>query len=239
MLAHRLLDEVGPRLTNSPAYNHALEMLTALGNSWGFQNAGKEAWGKFGQGWSNNTTQLSLQEPYYENMIAYPVPWCKSTQGAVITGVIMLSALDSAKIDSAGDAIKGKIVIIKPGSKNIPENFTPDAKRYTATELDTLPDNYMVSPEEVNQFLPFIKKMYYTKLYLEKKGAIALISSNKSSVDGTVFVDGMGGYSKDYAATLPELKITREDYLKLSRLVENKNPVKLSVNIQILITIKI
>ena len=77
MIAHNLTDVCGPRLTNSPGYNRALDWVTQICNQWGLQNAGREAWGEFGKGWQNETGILSLKIPYYENIIAYPVPWCK------------------------------------------------------------------------------------------------------------------------------------------------------------------
>src|SRR5882724_819366 len=130
MIAHNITDVCGPRLTNSPAYNQALDWVTEICKKWGLQNAGREAWGEFGKGWSNEQATLALKVPYYENIIAYPVPWCKSTKRAVTAELIMLDAFDSATIDKAGDAIKGKIVMLKPGGTDIPDAFKAYATRY-------------------------------------------------------------------------------------------------------------
>jgi hypothetical protein len=232
MIAHNITDVCGPRLTNSPGYNRALDWVTAMCKQWGLQNAGREAWGEFGKGWSNEQGTLALKVPYYENIIAYPVPWCKSTAKTVKAELIMLDALDSATIDKAGDAIKGKIVMVKPGNITLPGAFKPFATRYGDSSLDNLPDDYMVTRKEIEQFLPFIKSAYYTSLYLEKKGAIGLLSSSRGSIDGTVFVDGGAGYAKGYQPTLPEMKTSREDYLKLMRLAQDHKKVELEMNVQ-------
>ncbi len=40
MIAHNLTDVCGPRLTNSPGYNRALDWVTGICKQWGLQNAG-------------------------------------------------------------------------------------------------------------------------------------------------------------------------------------------------------
>lgn len=232
MIAHNITDVCGPRLTNSPGYNCALDWATQICKNWGLQNAGREAWGEFGKGWRNNEATLALMIPYYENIIAYPVPWCKSTNRSITADLIMLNSLDSASIDSAGSAINGKFVMIKPSNLTISDAFKPDANRFADTALNNLPDNYMVSRKQIEDYMPFIKSNYYARLYLEKKGAAGLVLSNRGSIDGTVFVDGGTGYAKNYEATLPEMKISREDYLKMMRLLQDKKQVQLTMNIE-------
>ena len=232
MIAHNITDVCGPRLTNSPGYSRALDWVTTISKQWGLQNAGREAWGEFGKGWSNEVGSLALTAPYYENIIAYPVPWCKSTGKALRTELIMLERFDSAAIDKLGDAIKGKIVIIKPGSSSIPDAFKPFASRYGDSSLDNLPDDYMFTRAMLDMYLPSVKKDYYTMLYLEKKGAAGVLNSSRNSIDGTVFVDGGAGYAKGFEATLPEMKTTREDFLKLYRLLKDNKKVELEMNVQ-------
>ena len=232
MLAHNLTDVCGPRLTNSPGYNRALDWVAEICKQWELQNAGREAWGEFGKGWSNERSYLALTLPYYENIIAYPVPWCKSTVSAVKADLIMLDAFDSAAIDKAGDALRGKLVMLKPGNSKIPDAFKAYATRYGDSSLDNLPDDYMVTREQMEGYLPFIKKNYYTTRYLEEKGAAGLIMSNTRSIDGTVFVDGGAGYATGYEPSLPQMKIAREDYLKLMRLLQDNKKVAMEMNLQ-------
>jgi len=232
IIAHNLTDVCGPRLTNSPGYNRSLDWVTEICKQWGLQNAGRETWGQFGKGWQNETGTLAMKIPYYQDIIAYPVPWCKSTKKAVKTELIMLDMLDSASITKAGESLKGKIVMIKPGSTTMPDAFKAYATRYGDTSLDNLTEKYMVSRQQMESFLPFIKRDYYTKLYLEKMGAKGLIVSGRNNRDGTVFVDGGTGYASGYEATLPEMKIGREDYLKLMRLIKDNKKVELEMNVQ-------
>ena len=173
MIAHNITDVCGPRLTNSPGYNCALDWVTEICKKWGLENAGREAWGEFGKGWKNEQGTLALKIPYYENIIAYPVPWCKSTKKAVKCELVMLDQLDSANIDKAGESLKGKIVMIKPGSLSIPDAFKAYAKRYGDSSLDKIPEMYMVTRKQMETFLPFHK----TRSSVNKNGTVDRIAA--------------------------------------------------------------
>ncbi|MCC7379452.1 MAG: M20/M25/M40 family metallo-hydrolase, partial [Chitinophagaceae bacterium] len=232
MIAYNLTDACGPRLTNSPGYNRALDWATYICNKWGLVNAGREAWGEFGKGWSNEEATLEMKVPYYKSIIAYCVPWCKSTGKAIRAELIMLDQLDSATIEKAGASLKGKIVMLKPTSTKLPDAFKAFASRYGDTSLDNIPEKYMFTRQQLEYYLPFLKGNYYCRLYLEKMGAVGLISSHNNSVDGTVFVDGGSGYAKGYEATLPEMKTSMEDYLNLMRLLQDNKKVELDMDVQ-------
>lgn len=232
MIAHHITDVCGPRLTNSPGYNCALDWVVETCKKWGLQNATREPWGEFGKGWSSNVASLSLKVPYYENIIAYPVPWSNGTGKPLKAELIMLDDFDSAAIDKASASLKGKFVMIKPSTNTLTGAFKPYATRYADTALNNMPDDYMVTRKEMESYMPFIKKNYYAVQYLKQKGAAGLILSSPNSRDGTVFVDGGEGYMKGFKASLPQMKISREDYLKLSRLISDHEKVELEMNLQ-------
>ncbi|MEO5892482.1 MAG: M20/M25/M40 family metallo-hydrolase [Ferruginibacter sp.] len=231
LLAHYITDVCGPRLTNSPGYNRALDWITKTFKEWGLVNAGRESWGEFGKGWSTESSSLAMKEPYYQPMIAYPVAWTNSTAKTINATVVILDNLDSASIDKLGD-IKGKIIMRKPGNAKIRSAFEAYASRYDDTTLEKLGDMYMFSKEELDGFLPFMIKEYKALLYLQSKGAAGLLSSRAAGRDGTIFVDGRPGYAKGYESTLPEMMVSREDYLKLQRLIDDSVAVKLEMTIQ-------
>lgn len=232
MIAHHITDVCGPRLTNSPGYNCALDWVVETCKKWGLQNAAREPWGEFGKGWSSNVATLALKVPYYENIIAYPVPWSNGTGKPLKAELIMLNDFDSAAIDKAGASLKGKFVMIKPSTGTLPGAFKPYATRYDDTALKNMPDKYMFTRKDLETYMPVIKKNYYALQYLKQKGAAGLVLSSANSRDGTVFVDGGEGYMKGFNASLPQMKISREDYLKLSRLVSDHEKVALEMNLQ-------
>lgn len=229
MIAHNLTDICGPRLTNSPGYKRALDWTTATFKLWGLQNAGPEAWGEFGKGWSTEQSYIALKEPYYQPMIGYPVAWTNGMKKPTIAEVVMLDKLDSAHIDKLGKDIKGKIVMIKANNTKLKSAFVPYATRYPDSVLNKLPDSYMFSRKMLDVFLPFLVNEYKTKLYLQSKGAIALLSENSGTRDGTIVVQGSPGFEKDNKTTLPEMEVATEDYLKLQRLIEDHKNVSLQL----------
>jgi carboxypeptidase Q len=231
-IAHNLTDVCGSRLTNSPGYRSAVTWVTQTFKEWGLQNAGPEAWGEFGRGWSTENVTLAMRKPYYEPMIAYPEAWTKSTPHRITAPVQFIDNYDSASISKLGDSIKGKIIMRRPGRLIIKSPFDTFATRYQDTVLDKLPDDYMVTRAEIDSFLPMAKNIYQAKLSLEAKGAVALMAASPVLRDGTVVAQGGPGYKKGYEATMPELSLTREDYLKLARLLNDKKDVRLEIDIQ-------
>jgi carboxypeptidase Q len=231
-IAHNITDVCGPRLTNSPGYRRAIELITKTFKDWGLQNAGPEAWGEFGRGWSTEKSYVALKQPYYQPMIAYPVAWTNGTKKQITAPVILIDKLDSANIDKLGAAIKGKIVMAKTSNINLRSAAKAYSTRYEDSVLNKLPNSYMLTRKQIDFFVPSVNNEYKTTLYLQSKGAAALLKSNSSGRDGTIVVDGTSAFAKGYDAPLPELVITREDYLRLQRMVTDKENVQLEMDVQ-------
>jgi len=232
-IAHNLTDVVGPRLTNSPGYKRAVEWTVKIMKEWGLQNAGPEAWGEFGKGWSTEESYVAMKKPYYQPMIGYPVAWTGSTNNAVSAKVILLDKLDSASITKMGEGLRGRIVLVKITDTVIRTAFTAYSKRYTDTAaLNKLPDSYMVSRKMLDYYIPFIINGYKARLYLQSKGAIALLTAKTQGRDGTLFVDGSPAFAKGYEPALPEMVVSTEDYLKLMRLLQDKKDVEVALNVK-------
>ena len=190
MIAHNITDVCGPRLTNSPGYKRAVAWTSQTLKQWGLQNAGAEAWGEFGKGWSTEESYVAMKEPYYQPIIGYPVAWTNGTKKEVFAQVVLLDKLDSANIVKMGKDLKGKIVMIKSSDK-IRDAFKPYAKRYEDSVLDKLPDAYMLTKPMLDFYIPIIMKGYNARLYLQSQGAVALLTEKGMGRDGTLFVDGM------------------------------------------------
>ena len=229
MIAHNITDVCGPRLTNSPGFKRALAWVTQTFKQWGLQNAGPEAWGEFGKGWSTERSYLAMRVPYYQPFIAYPVAWTQGTEKNISAQVVLLDKLDSASIDKMGGNLKGKIVMTKAREKNLRSAFTAYANRYPDSTLNATPDMFMLSRAMLETFLPTLRKEYATKIYLQSKGAVALLSASSQGRDGTIFVAGGPGYAKNYQATLPEMEVSTEDYLRMQRLLEDNKTVELEM----------
>jgi carboxypeptidase Q len=230
-IAHNITDVCGPRLTNSPGFKRALAWVTQTLKEWGLQNAGPEPWGEFGKGWSTETSYIAMKIPYYQPLIAYPVAWTKGTGQPIEAQVILLDKLDSASIDKAGN-VQGKIIMSKVSNTKLVSAFKAFATRYDDSLLNKLPDSYMISRQMIDFFIPYLVNQYKTALYLQSKGAAALLTEVSQGRDGTLFVDGTSAFAKNYDAPLPEMVVSTEDYLRIQRLILDNKTVELEMNVQ-------
>ncbi len=230
-LAHYLTDICGSRLTNSPGYRKAVAWSVQTLKQWGLQQAVPEAWGEYGKGWSNEHTYLAMKAPYYQPLIAYPVAWTSSTPGLISAKLVMLDKLDSTSIDQLGDALKGSVVMVRPANPSLRTAFKADAYRYDDSELDKLPESHLNTPNSLSN-KNTANHIYDTRRYLQAKGALALLNGNANGRDGTVFVQGGLSYAKGYEPTLPHMIVSKEDYLRLYRLLSSKERVEVEMEVR-------
>jgi Iap family predicted aminopeptidase len=174
-----------------------------------------------------------MKTPYYQPLIAYPRAWTAGTNGMITAPVYMLDTLSEAAIDKAGDAIKGKIVIVRPRDTALASAFKPYATRYAdTTAFSKLPDMYMFPRSAIAGYGDLFHRIYAVRQYLAAKGAAALLNANSHGRDGTLFVDGRMYYAKGYQPPLPEITISTEDMLRIARLLHSSQDVTLEMNFQ-------
>lgn len=231
-IAHNLTDVTGPRLTNSPGFNRAINWTVKTLQQYGLQKAGTEAWGEFGKGWSTEGSYVAMIKPYYQPIIAYPVAWTTSTNGPDVTKVILLNNLDSATITEMASEIKGKVVMEQIRDTGLQSAFMPDARRFEDSELNKLPDDHMIDKKLLDYYIPRIINGYKTRVYLQSKGAAGLLTVNEKGRDGTIFVSGTPAFAKNYAPSLPEMVVSNEQYLQLQRLLCDKQNVEVELNVK-------
>jgi carboxypeptidase Q len=230
-LAHRLTDVIGPRLTNSPGHRQAVNWTVSELKTWGL-TAAPEAWGEFGKGWRTEKVYVAMEAPYIEPMIAYPRAWTAGTGGPVTADVLVLDKLDSASIEAMGQRITGKIILIRTGRTSLRLTETPEKFRYENQDLDSLKDDYMITPDGMTQYIRSVNQENDAIAYLKQKGVVAILTKYYNARDGTVFVAGSRGFVKNSPEPLPQVVITTEDYLKFQRLLDEGERVVLQMDIR-------
>src|SRR5436190_3021551 len=147
-----------------------------------------------------------MTSPYYVPFIAVPRAWTGSTPGKkTLQGeVILIKAKDSIELMQYAGKLKGKIVmtwspaVLKP-------SFEPDAERFADSSLEKMakstapaqgnrPRGDSIQRAAMMSRAAFQRKM--TDFFIQEQPGLVL-SMNQSGNDGTVFVSGGGGYSKD------------------------------------------
>ncbi len=240
--AFYLTDVSGPRLTNSPGYQRASEWAVKELKKWGISNARLESWGEFGKSWQLDKSYIAMTAPYYRPLIAYPKTWTKGTNGLQSADLMVISLVDSNKLEQLAPQMKGKIVMM--GRDDVYKHtFKADALRYTEEDLAKMAA-FEIKPVDTaaqrRQREGFSRRMSTftiaskVRLLAEKFGAIALLTMSQGH-DGTLFVQGpsaRGAQNKDSADAFTEIVVSMEDYMSFTRLANAGIPVKLDVDIK-------
>ena len=234
-IAHYLTDVAGPRLTNSPGFIRAATWAVATMKKWGMSNAALEPWGTFGKNWEISEFAITMKVPYMQPVMAYPAPWSPNTKGvqkALVTVLSRAQYMDTLYIAQHLGDLKGKIILVDGGTVNTSANFKPSAERLSDAELANLKDSNMESRELIQQYIGIFKNIAKADALLKHSGAIAVITTGSTSINGTVVVQSFNAYKLNMPETLPKACMAAEDCQKIKRLIKSGHPVELELNIQ-------
>jgi hypothetical protein len=115
--AYAMLDSlatvIGPRLTGSPAYLRAVNFVRDHLTGWGMSNVSVEAW-PFGRGWELEGFTAELTTPRYTPLLAYPDAWSASTNGDVVGAPMLIAGISADSLETMRDKLRGAIVLTQP-----------------------------------------------------------------------------------------------------------------------------
>ncbi|HEX9004153.1 MAG TPA: hypothetical protein VGB07_29845 [Blastocatellia bacterium] len=117
-------EEIGPRLTASPAYKAAAEWAQAKLKEWGLANPRLESW-EFGRGWTLDKFSIEMIEPRYMPLIGYPEAWSASTAGELTAAPIFLGNKKQDEVEQLRGKLKGAIVMSQPIQKSCCDGVNP------------------------------------------------------------------------------------------------------------------
>lgn len=238
-IAYHLTDGSGPRLSNSPGLARAQQWVMETLTQWGLSNVGKEAWGTFGKGWELEKDYLAMVSPYYEPLIAYPMAWTGGTGGPFRAEVVLYHPKDSAEQAALRGTLKGKL-LLNPSNATIRFPFTPEAERYTDSELLKITEPPKPSPPRRHDVIRrpeprpqvYRPRMVSSYQFFQQEGAVGLLASGPQNRDGTVFVQGGGGRRWSDSLSSPRIMLAYEDFHQIQRLVEHGEHVVLEGDIE-------
>lgn len=220
LLAHQLLDVVGPRLVGSPQMQKANDWAVKTYTAWGIE-AKNEQWGQW-RGWDRGITHIDLLQPRVRTLEGTMLAWSPGTKKEGVTAglIIVANAPDSIAFLKWLPSVKGKFVLVSQPQltgrpdKNweefaLKESF--DSLKAQRTRLNNAWTQRIKNTGFRADTLPNI---------LEQAGALGVITSRWSQGWG---VDKVFGCTTKNA---PVVDISLEDYNLLYRLVENgDNPM--------------
>ena len=244
-----LFDDIGPRLTGSPAMARAnawtRDQLTAMGCA----NAHLESWGEFGMAWTQNAASLAMVKPAPSVFTAQATPWSPATNGAVTGEVVYGRALKTeADLLEWKGKLRGKVVLYGQSGSNpkVDPDKVPEMQHYDAAKLasiatypingdmreqDVLPVNQL---EQIRGY--FVEDAFKQRVarFFADEGVVAvLVPGGAGGVlhDDTNYSMGWFVYRPEHRQAVPEEVIATEAWDRMDRLVKHKVPVSVTVDI--------
>ena len=211
-------DDIGARLTGSPAHMQAARWALERFKEWGLANPRLEPY-EFGRGWQLERVSVEMTEPRYAPLIAYAEAWSPSTAGVVNGRVVYVGDKTAAQIQAMAAQLRGAIVLTHLPQSEFVSRDRPQPgldERPVATGNPALPQPRSTTP--ANELAPLLAKA---------GAAVALRPS--AYHDGTVGVTGNRATPSD---AVPSIVIAGEQYNVLARLAAQGRPVSLRVELR-------
>jgi carboxypeptidase Q len=208
----QLVTVIGPRLTNSPAHRRAVDWTVERLKALGLSNVHTEPW-EFGRGWTLEHFSVEMLEPRYEPLIGYPKGWSPSTNGRIVAAPTYLPGATAQSLASHAGKLRGAILMASPLQSYFIREDRPPASG------DLVTKGAPRRPSNADQQALAAK--------VKEEGVGVTLEPNVGE-HGTVFVTGRdpgpGG--------TPSVVLASEHYNLIVRLLEQKIPVRLAVDVQ-------
>ena len=221
--ARYLTDEIGPRITGSPALKRANEWTLARLEEWGLQNGHLESY-DFGRGWSFERCSVHLISPRTTPLVALPAAWAPGTDGPVRGEVMRLEVEEVEDLEKYKGQLGGKILFLDD-----PREINPKSKlnrkafqRYDEPGLADLAE-YAIPEGGPPQWRKEYRKRWELRRALNtmlvEEGALALVEIS-SRDNGIVRITGTPSLTPEDPAGVTGLGLMAEQYNWILRLLE-------------------
>ena len=223
ILAHELLDDIGPRLVGTPQMMQAHDWAVAKYKSWGIE-AENQKYGEW-KGWERGITHIDMVSPRIQTLDGTQLAWNPGTSSKGVTAEVMVlpEIKDSISFKNWLPNVKGKFVMIamkQPTGRpddNWEEWATPESFEKMKKEREQMTDDWNEN----------IKRSGYDRRSiipaLEAAGAAGIVDSYWSKGFGVNKI--FGARTKK----IPSVDIELEDYTMLYRMVEHGEKPKIHV----------
>ena len=247
-LASFMADVYGPRLTNSPSFNRSAQWATEKFNDYGI-SAEMQEFETPGISWENKYTSVHMHKPEYQPVIAYPVPWSRSTDGKIISNVMYMNSqaiYDDSDLDRYRGKLRNKIVFIMP-KRNLELQFDPLAVRLSEEELEGMAELHIIKEERTvtvtaDEYAKLRQGLVKEQLsqqilyaFFEREGAAVIVSPGPAYTGpfdkGVVYVPLENPIGQYDPKPLPQLVMAAEHYNRVVRVLEKGIDVEMEVEI--------
>jgi carboxypeptidase Q len=222
-----LADEIGGRMTNSPAMRKAEQWTQQKFKGWGLKDVKSEAF-DFGRGWWIESSHVRMISPRPLELRAIPLAWTPATNGVLSASIIVAPMASESDFAEWKGKLAGKIVL---ATWPAPPKDDGDApfQRLTDAEIAKL-DKYeqpVFDPAQRKKRIERFRFRPNLDAFLAQEGALALVQMSRT--EGRL-VHGEGyGHRVGKTPKLPGIELAAEDYRKLTRLAK-RGDVRLEID---------
>jgi hypothetical protein len=257
-----LSDVYAPRLTGSPTIEQGAKWAMDKMKEWGLVNVKQEQWGNrngFDRGWTNDKYYMEAVSPQRFAIPGTPTAWTPGTNGLVSGEVALVTATNEEELAQYKGKLQGKWVITS-AAPDVAAFWTPPSKRYTNDELASMelfppagpefgvpvPGGRGQGPGGPPQAAPprpgqppqpqaaggrgaqqqFVNAR---NNFFLAEGALGVISTIPR---GHGLYTISGNRAADPAKTLPAIQIAAEQYGRIARMLDKKQPVVIEADIK-------
>ena len=216
--ASYLADEIGGRMTNSPAMRKAERWTQEKFKSWGLKDVRTEAF-DFGRGWWIESSHVRMIAPRPLELRAIPLAWTPATNGVLSAPVIVAPMVSESDFAEWKGKLAGKIVLV---TWPAPPKDDGDAPFQRLADADVAKlDKYQQPTFDPAERKKRIERFHFRPnldAFLAQEGAVALVQMSRT--EGRL-VHGEGyGYRVGKTPKLPGVELAAEDYRRLARLAK-------------------
>jgi hypothetical protein len=222
-----LADQIGGRMTNSPAMRRAEQWTQEKFKSWGLKNVRTEGF-DFGRGWWIESSHVRMLTPRVLDLLAIPVAWTPATPGAVSAPIVVAPMSADKDFADWKGKLAGRIVLVTWPAPPKDDTEAP-FQRFSDGDISKL-DKFQQQP-----FDPEARKLRIERFrfrshldaFLAQEGAVAAVFMSRA--EGRL-VHGEGyGYRVGSTPKVPAVELAAEDYRRLTRLAK-LGEVKLEID---------
>jgi carboxypeptidase Q len=222
-----LADEIGGRMTNSPAMRKAEQWTQEKFKSWGLRDVRSEGF-DFGRGWWIESSHMRMIAPRPLELHAIPLAWTPATNGVLSAPIIVAPMVNESDFADWKGKLAGKIVFVTWPAPPKDDGDAP-FQRLSDADIAKL-DKYeqpVFDPAQRKKRIERYRFRPNLDAFLAQEGAVALVQMSRT--EGRL-VHGEGyGYRVGKTPKLPGLELAAEDYRKLTRLAK-RGEVRLEID---------
>lgn len=213
-----LSDEIGGRMTNSPAMRKAEAWTQTQFKAWGLSNVRLQPF-EFGRGWWIESSSVRMVAPRPVMLRAIPIAWTPPTAGPVTAPVIVAPMRSPKDFAQWRGKLAGKIVLT---SQPTPPQDATRIPFSRLSEADLAKMNVYQTPnyDPESAMRNAERRLFRAQLdaFLAEEGAVASASMSRDD-GGKVHGEG-SGYQVGQTPKLASVEIAAEDYRRLARLAK-------------------